>query len=162
MIILRDYEKRDARRLQMLANNENVTRYMTTAFPYPYTGKDAEWWVSSGCNEGVVKVIEHNGEFVGSVGATPKTEEHSRTALIGYWIGESYWGKGLACEALKKLTTFMFSTTEIVRLEANIYSSNKPSMKVAEKAGYQKEAVLRRAVFKNGEYYDEYIYSRLK
>ena len=162
MIRLRDYKESDVSILCSLANNENVTRYMTTAFPYPYTEEDAQWWVTSGCKEGIVKVIEYNGEFVGSVGATPKTEEHSRTALIGYWVGEPYWGKGLACEALKELTNYIFSTTDIVRLEASIYSPNTPSMKVAEKAGYQEEAVLKSAVFKNGEFYNEHIYSKLK
>lgn len=162
MINLRDYEIGDAERLQFLANNENVTRYMTTAFPYPYTDKDAEWWVSTGCKEGVVKVIEYNREFVGSVGATPKTEERSRTAVIGYWLGEPYWGKGIACEALKKITDILFSTTDIVRLEASIYSPNTASMRVAEKAGYKKESVMKKAIFKNNEFYDDHIYSKLK
>jgi [ribosomal protein S5]-alanine N-acetyltransferase len=46
MINLREFKQDDASALVALANNENVSRYMTTAFPYPYTAEDAEWWIS--------------------------------------------------------------------------------------------------------------------
>jgi [ribosomal protein S5]-alanine N-acetyltransferase len=71
MINLREFKQDDASALVALANNENVSRYMTTAFPYPYTAEDAEWWISEGCKSGIVRAIEYENQFVGSVGAQP-------------------------------------------------------------------------------------------
>lgn len=98
MIILGDYEQCDLHNLCRLANNPRVSKYMTTTFPYPYTEEDATWWISTGCKEGIIKVIEYNGEFVGSVGAHPRSAERRRSAAIGYWIGEPFWGRGIATE----------------------------------------------------------------
>lgn len=135
MIKLRDYRETDIDSLAALANNENVSRYMTTTFPYPFTKEDAEWWITTGSKSGIVKVIEYDKLFAGSVGAHPRSAEKARSAAVGYWLGESFWGKGIASEALKQLTDLVFSTTDIVRLEASIYSPNAASMKTAEKAG---------------------------
>ena len=161
MITLRDYLNSDISALVSLANNQNVSRYMTTDFPFPYTIEDARWWISEGSKQGTTKVIEYNSQFIGSVGVHPKLAEKKRTAIIGYWLGEPYWGQGFAPEALKKLTSHVFASTDIIRLEASIYSPNKNSMKVAEKAGYHCEAVLKKAIYKNNEFYDEHIYSKL-
>lgn len=97
MITLRDYAKTDADRLVDLANNENVSRYLVDTFPYPYTKRDAAWWIETGskANHSVTKVIEYRGEFVGSVGIRPQTGWKEHSAEIGYWIGEGYWGKSL-------------------------------------------------------------------
>lgn len=162
MITLRDYKNSDVNRLLKLANNENVARYLTGAFPSPYTLEDAEWWVSTGSKNGIVKVIELNGEFVGSVGLTCGTNERRFSGEVGYWLGEAYWGQGIASVALSQLTEVIFEETDIVRLFAPVYSPNKPSMRVLEKAGYRHEATLANSIYKNGEFYNEHIYSLLK
>jgi [ribosomal protein S5]-alanine N-acetyltransferase len=162
MISLREYKQDDTSALVALANNENVSRYMSTVFPYPYTVEDAEWWISEGCKSGIVRAIEYENQFVGSVGAHPYSGEKMRTAAIGYWVGQCFWGKGIASTALGMLTQYMFSETSIVRLEASIYSPNQASMKVAEKAGYKCEAILKNAIYKHGRFYNEHLYSRIK
>lgn len=162
MISIRDYRDDDYSALLELANNTNVARYMALHFPSPYIAEDAKWWIAVGCKEGVTKAIDYNGEFAGSVGAVPRDGVHARTAFAGYWLGEKYWGKGIACEAFKQLTELVFSSTDIVRLEAAIYSPNKASMRVAEKSGYKREATLEKSIYKNSEFYDEIIYSKLK
>lgn len=161
MISIRDYKDSDIDRLVLLANNAQISKYMTTNFPYPYTEADAKWWISTGCRNGLVKVIEYDGEFVGSVGAHPRSAEKERSAAIGYWVGEPYWGKGIAAAALVQLTSLVFSSTAIIRLEASIFSPNRASMRVAEKAGYKREAILEKAIFKNACFYDEYLYSKV-
>lgn len=162
MIKLRKFKSSDVERLVFLASNQNVSRYLTSFFPYPYTQEDAEYWVNEGCNTGITRVIEFKGEFVGAVGAHPKAGEYQRSATIGYWLGEPYWGNGIAAESLSILTGYVFETTNLVRLQASIFSPNKASMSVARKAGYQCEAILRQAIYKNGEFYDEHLYVKLK
>lgn len=158
MIIVREYTESDVEEFAELANNKNVAQYLSTTFPEPYTLEDAKWWVNEGCHLGIHKAIEYKNAIVGAVGVNRKPAERYRSGAIGYWIGEPYWGKGFACEALKVLTDRVFSTTNIVRLEANVFGPNIGSKKVAEKAGYHLEATLKKAVFKNDAFYDECVY----
>lgn len=161
MITLRDYTKADVGRLVELANNENVSRYLIDTVPYPYTRKDAEWWIETGAKENgsVTKVIEYGGEFVGSVGIKPQTGWQSHTAEIGYWIGEEYWGKGIATEALRLMTELAFSELGFKKLFAPVLEPNRASMRVLEKSGYVLEGVLRKEFFKSGHYFDGYCYA---
>lgn len=160
-IELRKFKESDVNRLAALANDPEVSRYMTTAFPHPYTPEDATWWVQEGAKQGMVRAIDYQGQLVGCVGAQPLRFEHSRTANIGYWLGRGYWGKGLAAQALLLLTEQIFQETDIVRLQASVYSPNIASMRVLEKAGYRQEAILSRAIFKHDQFYNEHIFSRL-
>ncbi len=162
MIKLRNFVESDLEALLEQANNFNVTKYLTDTFPSPYTKKDGEWWLSTGSKIGYTKVIEYKNNFVGSVGATPLVNEKRFSACVGYWLGEGYWSKGIASKALKILTDDIFSNTEIIRLYASVYSPNIASIKVLEKSDYVQEAILRKSIFKNGEFYDEFIYSKIK
>ncbi|GAB4544795.1 MAG: GNAT family N-acetyltransferase [Pleurocapsa sp.] len=134
---------------------------MIDTFPYPYTQKDAQWWVEIGAtaNNRVNKVIEYQGEFVGSVGVTPQTGWKSHLAEIGYWLGEEYWGRGIATEALRIMTDYATSELKYQKLFAGVFAPNRASMKVLEKCGYQLEGILKHEVFKAGEYFDIYHYA---
>lgn len=163
MITLRDYAKSDIARLVQLANNENVSRYLVYTFPYPYTIRDAEWWIDTGskADNAVTKVIDYQGIFVGSVGITPQTGWKGHSAEIGYWVGEQYWGKGIATEALRIMSDIAFSRLKYQRLFAPVLAPNKASMRVLEKCGYVLEGVFKREVFKKGQYHDTCYYARI-
>jgi RimJ/RimL family protein N-acetyltransferase len=145
-----------------LANNQNVSRYLIYTFPFPYTRKDANWWIETGAHQqgAQTKVIEYQGTFVGSVGINPQTGWRSHIAEIGYWIGEEFWGKGLASEALRQMTELSFSQGNFEKLIAPVLGPNRASMKVLEKNGYELEAVLKAEVVKNGQPYDHHIYAK--
>jgi len=161
MIKLRDYTKEDIDRLAGLANNKNVSRYLVFTFPYPYTKADAKWWIETGskANNAVTKVIEYEGEFVGSIGIHPQAGWRSHIAEIGYWIGEEYWGKGLATLALKIMTEFAFSNPALKKLYAPVLGANGGSKRVLEKCGYVLEGVFKKEVYKDGQYHDIYQYA---
>lgn len=163
MVILREFEQNDIGILPQLANNINVTRYLTTSFPSSYTIEDAEWWVNVGCKQGIIaKAIEVNHKLAGSIGVTPGKYNHILSAEIGYWLGEEYWGKGIATEAVRKMTAYTFSNTDIVRLFAPVFSPNNASMKVLEKCNYTLEGILKKATYKDGLFYDEHLYARIQ
>jgi [ribosomal protein S5]-alanine N-acetyltransferase len=65
-------------------------------------------------------------------------------------------------EAVKLVTAYAFQHLDFIRLQAGIFSKNPQSMRVLEKAGYQKEAICRNAIIKNGEILDEHVYAILK
>jgi [ribosomal protein S5]-alanine N-acetyltransferase len=78
MIELREFIESDADALVELANNKNVSRYLTSDFPFPYTADDAQWWIGTGSKEGIQRAILLNGQLVGSVGASPGVGEREK------------------------------------------------------------------------------------
>ena len=162
MITLRDYTPSDATRLVSLANNQNVSRYLVDTFPYPYTQQDAEWWIATGstANQAITKVVQLDGEFIGSVGVAPQAGWKRHIAEIGYWLGEAYWGKGIATEALGQMTEHALSTLGYQKLFAPVLAPNTASMRVLEKCGYEREGILKREVCKNGQFFDIHHYAK--
>ncbi len=161
-INLRDYQQADIESIHQLLNNFAVSRYLSSRIPFPYSHADAEWWVNSGSKQEITRVIEFNQQLAGIVGVIPGRYENRYCGELGYWLGQPFWGKGLATLAVSDMTTLIFTETDIVRLVAPIYEPNKASMRVAEKSGYHLEGIAEQAIFKDGQFFDEYIYVRLK
>ena len=161
MITLRDYEKSDAARLVLLANNRNVSKYLVYTFPYPYTQSDADWWIETGskANQAITKVIQYHEEFVGSVGITPQVGWKNHVAEIGYWLGEAYWGQGIATEAVRLMTHYATARLSYKKLFAPVLGPNKASMRVLEKCNYELEGILKYEVSKDKKYFDTYHYA---
>ena len=163
MIELRDFVDNDIDSIAIYANNINVSRYMASRMPYPYTRDDAIWWVETGCKEqGLNYAIDLGGKCIGVVGVLFGDLEQQYSAEIGYWIAEEHWGKGIGTEAISRMSDYIFSETKIVRLSAPVYSPNKASMRVLEKCGYTLEAIHRKAAFKQNEFLDENVFVRFR
>jgi ribosomal-protein-alanine N-acetyltransferase len=161
MITLREFLPEDSKPLVALLNNHNVTRYLSTRLPFPYSSSDADWWVSTGSKEGIIRAITCDETLVGCVGAEAGSFEESRTAEIGYWIGEPFWSAGYATSALYELTEMVFPSTDIVRIVAPVFSPNRASMRVLEKCGYELEGIFRKGCYKDGQYYDKHIFAKI-
>ncbi|WP_279112456.1 GNAT family N-acetyltransferase [Butyricimonas virosa] len=99
---------------------------------------------------------------VGSIGFGSEGDIERVTAEIGYWLGESYWGRGIMPRVVAAVTRYAFETFGYQKLYALVFDYNPGSMRVLEKAGYQLEAVLHKAAVKNGKVIDFYYYSILK
>lgn len=85
----------------------------------------------------------------------------SQSAHVGYWIGERYGGRGLMTEAVRLLVRFGFDTLRLHRIEAACIPGNVRSIRVLEKAGFQREGLLRSYLRINGFWQDHYLYARL-
>lgn len=162
MVTLRKFKPSDTSQLVALANNPAVSRRLTDSFPNPYTEQDATWWINEGSKDGIHRAIELDGQFVGTIGSVIGTGEKCKQYTLGYWLGEPYWGQGIVSQALPLFIDEVFSTTDVERFQAWVYEDNIASMKVLEKAGFHKEAVLKRALYKAGKLYDEHVYARLR
>ena len=162
--ILRGWKQGDEISLQKNANNPNVSRYLKDRFPYPYTMEDATDWVNYNLDKDPVLnfVLDIGGEVAGGIAIELRDDIYHRSGIIGYWLAEPFWGKGIMTEAVKLLTSYGFDSLGLIRLQAGVFSKNTASMRVLEKAGYTKEAILRNAVIKNGELMDEHLYAVLK
>ena len=164
MVTLRDYVATDAERLVELANNPRVTQYLIYTFPYPYTRQDAELWIAHGSkvNGAVTKVIESHGVFVGSIAIAPQDGWKNHSAEIGYWLGETYWGQGIATTALAQMNALAFSNTHCTKLFAPVLGPNTASMRVLEKCGYVLEGIFKNDVCKNGQFFDGHYFAKHK
>lgn len=162
--LVRSWRKTDKADLLRYADNIRVARNLRDAFPYPYTASDADYWLDyvRARDPQTNFAIEVDGQAVGGIGFTLLQDVYRRSAEIGYWLGEPYWGRGIVADALKVVTDFAFANHDIIRIHAGVFGWNDPSMRVLEKAGYVKEAVLRNAVFKGGQFTDEVIYVRFR
>lgn len=163
--VVRPWRIADKASLLRYADNERVSRALADRFPYPYTEANADAWLARSTSEEPPHsfAIEVGGEAVGGVGFDRLNEGERRlTAEIGYWLGEPFWGRGIATEALIAVTAHAFATTDLVRLQASVYSSNPASARVAEKAGYVREGTLGKAVIKRGQFLDVWLYARTR
>jgi len=161
---LREWRPGDAESLARHANNVKVSRNLHDAFPHPYTRADAESWIkqTSAVTSGMIFAIVVDGQAVGGIGINPGKDVDRRTAAIGYWLGEAYWGRGITTEALQAVTEYIFSVFDFARLEAYVFEWNLPSTRVLEKAGYTREARLRKKVTKEGRTVDCFLYARVR
>ena len=161
---LRKWNDADLDSLVKYANNWGIAKWLTNGFPYPYTPEDGKAFLSMIANDNPVKVftIEVNGEAVGSIGIFPQSDIHEKNAEMGYWLAEEYWGQGIMPRAIQEVVAYGFRTFDIVRIFARPFSTNLQSHRVLEKADFVLEARLKEALFKNGEFMDELIYTRHK
>ena len=106
--------------------------------------------------------ISSDSEIIGGIGFNQKSDVFSKSAEIGYWVAEPFWGQGIATEALTAIISYAFSKFDLIRIYAAPFESNPASSRVLEKAGFQYEGRLRKSVVKNGIVMDQLLYSILK
>jgi RimJ/RimL family protein N-acetyltransferase len=85
-----------------------------------------------------------------------------RSAEIGYWLGEAFWGRGITTEALIAVTDYALSNYDVCRLYAHVFDWNGASARVLEKAGYALEGRLRKSVTKDGQTIDQLMYAIIR
>jgi [ribosomal protein S5]-alanine N-acetyltransferase len=100
--VLRTWTARDAPSLARYADNPRIAAMMRDAFPSPYTLGDAHRFIalatSPGNNRFLAIVVD--GAACGGIGIHPLDDVHRRTAEIGYWLAEPYWGRGIVTDAV--------------------------------------------------------------
>lgn len=160
-ITLRNWELADVDQLAIIANNKNIADFLTNHFPHPYSKQDALTYIEMVSKPALrnIQAIDVNGQAIGSIGIHPQGDIFLKNAELGYWLAESYWGKGIMSKAVNLMTSYAFNNWEINRVFARPFHSNIGSQKVLEKCNYKFEARLERTIFKNNEYLDEMIYS---
>ncbi|MBS7565943.1 GNAT family N-acetyltransferase [Mucilaginibacter sp. Bleaf8] len=162
--VLREWYLEDAISLQQQANNPNVAACLLDRFPHPYTLSDAVGWLNTKIKQNpmVNFAIDVDGSAVGGIGLEMRQDVYRKTPLLGYWLGEDYWSRGIMPKAIRLITEYAFAQLDIICIQACILSKNPRSMRVLEKAGYQKQGILQRSVIKHEQIYDEHVYATFK
>lgn len=160
---LRQFTPEDQESLAELCNNRNIWNNLRDFIPSPYTRADAALFIGQCMNELPPKTfaIQYGDQLVGTVGLVPQPDVYRISAELGYWIGEPYWGKGIATEAVKLMIRYGFDQLGLKRIYAGVFDFNKASCRVLEKAGFSLESIRKQAAVKNGRICDEYQYCKL-
>lgn len=161
---LRPWRQADVPSLVKYANNPNVARQLRDRFPHPYTAADGRQFIQSvaQARPTTTFAIVAGGEAVGGTGFAPGADVERYSAEVGYWLGEPHWGRGLTAEAVKLLSDYAFATCNMLRLFALPFADNADnaqSIRVLEKAGYTREAILRASSVKHGVARDQALYA---
>lgn len=151
---LRQWQSGDEESLTKNANNYNIWRNLKDIFPHPYTIKDAHGWVKIAQNSPETFAIVVDNEAVGGIGILLKDDIYQKNAEIGYWLGEAHWSKGIISSAITEIIEYTFKNYDVHRIYAGVFEYNLASMRVLEKAGFHKEAILKQSLFKEGKLYD--------
>lgn len=163
---LREWTINDIPFLAESMNNPNVQKNLRDGIPYPYTEKDAEDYIKSTLAQPpgniFTRAVIADGNAAGNISVGRKDNVHRLTAELGYYLAEPYWGRGIASEAIRQITDFVFSNSDIVRIFAEPYAYNIASCRALEKAGYTFEGTLRKNAIKDGEFLDMKMYAKIR
>lgn len=157
---LRPFKNTDIESLVKHANNPNIAKNLTNAFPHPYTVANAEGFIEmvSQHNPTQVFAIAVGGWAVGGIGVYTQTDIYCKNMELGYWLAEPFWGNGIISSAIPEMVKYGFDNFQIIRIFARPYGPNLASQRVLVKSGFKLEARLEKTIFKNGEFLDELIY----
>lgn len=163
---IRKWKLTDASDLALALSNKHIQDNLRDGLPYPYTEKDGMDYISAMLsaneNDTFAFAIIVDNKAIGSIGVFRQENIHRRTAELGYYIAEEYWGKGIMTEAVKQICDYVYKNSDIIRIYAEPFSYNRASCRVLEKAGFQYEGTLRSNAVKGGKVIDMKMYARIK
>ena len=162
-IKLRPWRREDAGELAAIANNKKIWLNVRDLFPHPYTVTDALQWIAYTSEQNPPQnfAIEYQYQVAGSIGVLLKDDVYRKSIEIGYFIGEPFWGKGIATQAVALLMAHIEKSYDMVRVSAEVFEHNKPSMRVLEKNGFILESIRIKSVYKNNQLLNDYVWVKL-
>ncbi|MFZ0568634.1 MAG: GNAT family N-acetyltransferase [Nitrososphaeraceae archaeon] len=150
LVNLREILINDAQDITHLLMNYNVSKHLWE-IPNPYSIDDALEFIKCAYSDfntlkalhfaiesKIIPRSRNNLKFVGTI-SIKKIDLVNKKADLGYWIGEQYWGRGIATECLKLIIDYAFSAElGLKQLCAYVFPDNKDSIRVLEKNGMNK------------------------
>jgi RimJ/RimL family protein N-acetyltransferase len=162
---LRPWRESDAAALVELCNDAEIARW--TRIPHPYRDTDARLYllhrhdlVLAGATAPLAVVDAADGRLLGNVAVTLINWERLR-GEVGYWLGARARGHGHATRAVQAISDWAFASLGLGRLTLLAATGNAPSQRVAERAGFSREAVLRSYCERSGVRSDMVAYGLL-
>jgi RimJ/RimL family protein N-acetyltransferase len=161
---VRPWRLDDAESVARQANNRKIWLGVRDLFPHPYTIQDAHEFLQRALSEQpeMKFCVEIEGAAVGGIGVHPGQDVHRHTATVGYWLGETFWGRGIMTEAVTAVTDFCFENFPLRRISAEVFANNPGSARVLEKAGFSLEGCLKNNVLKDGKLLDSLLYAQTR
>jgi [ribosomal protein S5]-alanine N-acetyltransferase len=161
--IVRSYRPDDAASIARHGNNRRIWENLRDRFPHPFTEANGAEYIARVLKDEKQTsfAIDVGGEAVGGITLHIGTDIERIGAEMGYWIGEELWGRGIATAAIRLVTNYAFSHFGLVRVFAIPFTSNVGSCRALEKAGYEREGLMRRSALKDGQIRDQFLYAKI-
>ena len=112
-------------------------------------------------NSDVSFVIIHEGKVAGRIGVY-NIDSINKIGSVGYWLGEDFIGKGIACRSCERILSYCFSVLFLNRVEIKCATKNSKSQAIPLTLNFKNEGIIRQAEFIHNEYIDLYCFSMLK
>lgn len=138
-LLLRPFAPSDLEALVDIFSNWEMTKWLSTNVPFPYTSEDGKKFMTKAKAEfeegtSICYAIEDQktGQCAGNIGLISVTEETE----VGYALHPSFWGGGIGTEALKAIIGAAFKSDIITRITAQTATKNLGSQRMLEKVGF--------------------------
>lgn len=157
LCVVRSYRADDAVSLAKHGNNRRIWENLRDRFPHPFTEAHGAAYIAHVLQDpdAASFAIDVGDAAVGGISLHVGTDIERIGAEIGYWLGEEFWGRGITTAAIRLVTEFAFHERRLVRVFAVPFTTNIGSIRALEKAGYQREGILRRSALKDGTVRDQ-------
>jgi RimJ/RimL family protein N-acetyltransferase len=141
----------------------------TLRIPYPYTDTNAEEWLAI-----FAKATQQQGRpvnwairnaedhLIGACGFNDFQMGKSHRAEMGYWLAKPFWGKGIMTAVVRRACRYAFEEFGLVKITAQVRSTNAASARVLEKCGFEQEGYLKKHYLKDGRNLDARLYALLR
>lgn len=160
--VIRPWRAHDAPSLVRHANSRRVWQNLRDDFPHPYTETHAARFLARAVTADPPTnfAIVVGFEPVGGIGYHLNRDWQRSGAELGYWLNESFWGRGIATAAARAMTAFVFTAhTKLRRIYAVPFAWNAASARVLEKVGFAFERSLRQSAIKRGRPVNQLLYA---
>ena len=162
-VVLRAWRIQDVPAVAVACQDDEIARWLALV-PQPYTEEHARFYV-----EECIQVDEDRRPFAiadASTGYVVRSIDmhinRMQTGHVGYWVASHARCRGVAPDALRALSRWAFESLGLGRVELVTDPENIASQRVAEKAGFQREGVLRAMLLnRDGSRRDAVIFSLL-
>ncbi len=161
-IVIRRVEPGDYQAAQRIFAGPKVI-WGTLQMPYP----SVEMWRKRLAEppEGFVNLVACvNDEVVGTIGihTFPNHPRRHHVAEIGMAVRDDWQGKGVGTALMQAAVDMADKWLNLIRLELEVYTDNEPAIRLYKKFGFTIEGTGVKAVFRDGEYVDNYMMARLR
>jgi ribosomal-protein-alanine N-acetyltransferase len=110
-------------------------------------------------NEGMLVIVNDADDILGHVEFFPTVGYMDELELSYHIYSPEHFGKGIATDAVRLMTRYLFDRKKHNRIRLIIHPDNQASKRVAEKCGYQFEGIARGAWYHRGQNHDVAVYA---
>ncbi len=167
VIAIRPWSPDDAPALAEALQDRQISRWIRV-IPFPYGERDALEYIERTIAPkeepdaaGFAIETRDGATLLGQIGLS-SIDLRNKSAEVGYWVVKEYRGQGIALRAVGLLSEWALDQVGMERLELRILDGNTSSDRVAIKAGFTKEGVLRSLYEVEGRRRDVVVWSLLR
>jgi [ribosomal protein S5]-alanine N-acetyltransferase len=155
---LRPWQSGDEFSLAENANNILIWNNLRDTFPQPFTLENALAWIefANTPQAGYQFAIEFAGKAIGNIGL--RKPDADGVSEFGYWLGQNYWGQGIATAAVIAMLAHIDKFTGVLSIQSPVYAWNAASIHILEKTGFVRIAEFTDRETKRGVSAPSFIY----